>query len=333
MGFLDAILVGLSVVHAAKEVSSITKVHSDNWQENNQCDLYFYHQKTHLALLYAEACSPGGYTCFGKWCRMNGYWNTAYQYLKIAAHTGTLMSRCEFTRVCFVLGKYEEAIEFGMKYQYLNGWRPTLYTALSYFMLGDTEKCKELLMLIEQSDQKYDFERSLSRGFLHCEYGMDFEKIEKDYAADFFAKLAGDDTSDGLIPIDRNTAFEIASKKEDTSNYSSGGYQPFDIGGAILIPPDEPKEITYHFLVELDKWLKKDLPKDIQYYREERRKAVENCIKTLEDGECKDDAIIDARYLFNFQYVPETGKLIDAPRILPSPFDTAKIDELLTLDM
>lgn len=87
--------------------------------------------------------------------------------------------------VCFVLGKYEEAIAAGNRYKYVEGWLPTFYMALSYYMLGETETCKELLLMIVNSKEKLLNEPSYARGFLQSEYGMTFEEGEKSFSIRF----------------------------------------------------------------------------------------------------------------------------------------------------
>ena len=77
MGLFDLLTFGLLGLENAKTRADDLKVSTTNFQQNNQCDLYFYHAETYHSLFYAEACSAGGYCCFGTWCRMNGYWSTA----------------------------------------------------------------------------------------------------------------------------------------------------------------------------------------------------------------------------------------------------------------
>lgn len=331
MGLLDILDYGLIIGHTAREISDITKVNSSNFQQNNLCNIYFFHSKSHLSLLYAEAGGAGGYCCFGVWCRMNGYWNAAYRYLKVAAHDSTHRSRAEFSRVCFVLGKYEDAITFGNRYQYTENWQPSLYMALSYFMLGDTEKCKEMLLIVSESQLQYGDEAALARGFLQSEYGMKFEVPEK--PTGFFAKLLSNFDPKYIIPMDKNTALEIASAKEDTVIYDAGGYKAFNLGGALIPVHEKPPKdgITYHYLVSVDKWAR-TLPKCMKESREEMRQRLEPLIPA--DGVARTEFIEDCRYLHNFEYDPQTGKLLDAPtRYVPYPFDIDKIKELIDLDL
>lgn len=331
MGFLDVLDWGLTIGHTARELSDIHKVNSTDFKQNNLCDIYFFHSKSHLSLLYAEAGGAGGYCCFGVWCRMNGYWNAAYRYLKIAVHDSTYRSRAEFSRVCFVLGKYEEAIAYGNRYQYTEIWQPSLYMALSYFMLGDTEKCKEMLLIVSESQLQYGDEAALARGFLQSEYGMEFEIPEE--PTGFFATLLSNFKPKYIIPIDKNTALEIASAKEDTVTYDANGYRVFDLGGGFIPEPDDPPKdgITYHYMVKIDKWAQK-LPKQMKESREEMRQRLEANMPA--DGVARTEYIEDCRYLHNFEYDPQTGKLLDAPtRFVPHPFDIEKIRELIYLDL
>lgn len=337
MGLLDVLDWGLFIGETATELSAVKKVNSNEFQENNQFGIYLYHKETHLSLLYAEQCFAGGYCCFGVWCRMNGYWKAAYQYLKIAAHDGTLRSRAEFARVCFVLGKYEEAIAYGNRYKYMQNWQPSLYMALSYYMLGDTEKCKESLITITQSPNKYRSEPAYARGFLQSEYGMKFE-INTDFdISSFFNKISYGDTPDAIIPMDKNTAFDIASATENTAIYQRDGYKPFDLGGTVYfdieMPKDryrKPNEYTNRFLIQTDKWIKQ-LPERFKIRREEARQALEQILVTISDIE-REEVIEDCRYLYNFEYDTKTGKLLDAStRLVPHPFDLEKIQALINL--
>ena len=331
MGLFDLLTFGLLGLENAKTRADDLKVSTTNFQQNNQCDLYFYHAETYHSLFYAEACSAGGYCCFGTWCRMNGYWGTAYQYLKIAAYDSTLRSRAEFARVCFVLGKYEEAIAAGNRYKYVEGWLPTFYMALSYYMLGETETCKELLLMIVNSKEKLLNEPSYARGFLQSEYGMTFEEGEKSFLSDFFNEITYGISNDFIIPIDRNTALEIASAKEDTMYFHRTGFVPFSMGRTPLWELKAPKNgYTSSDLVKIDNWIRK-LPQNIEEGRNYVRKSLEENVKSWV-GVQREEALEDTRYLFNMVYDPQTGKFVDVPRILPSPFDIEAIEQLLETD-
>lgn len=330
MGLFDTLLYGLNMIDTIKDTSNIFKVHSQNWRENNVCSFYFYHHPTHLSLLYAEACNAGGYTCFGVWCRMNGYWNTAYRYLKAGLHSGTLCSRAEFTRVCYVFGQYEEAITAGNRYSTCENWYPTFYMALSYFMLGYTEKCRQLLIAITEAKLKYNNEAALARGFLQSEYGVEFEVREPGFI-NYMSASENSILSSEIIPVDRFTALKIASATEFTTDYDKNGFRPFSMGGSTLMEPDYPEDgMTYDFLVRADKWVR-ELPEIIKNQRTCAKENLENSVVSL-SGAARDEFIEDCRYLYNLEYNPQTGKFIDAPRLLPSPFRTDQIDELLAID-
>lgn len=61
MGLFDLLTFGLLGLENAKTRADDLKVSTTNFQQNNQCDLYFYHAETYHSLFYAEACSAGGY--------------------------------------------------------------------------------------------------------------------------------------------------------------------------------------------------------------------------------------------------------------------------------
>lgn len=330
MALFDYLVHGLNLVTTIEDIVDINKVHSAKWREQNLGGIYFYHRPTHLSLIYAEAGDAGGYTCFGVWCRMNGYWNTAYRYLKPALHSGTLCSRAEFTRVCFVFGQYEEAINAGNRYSTSENWYPTFYMALSYFMLGYTKKCKDLLDMILKSKVQYGNEAALARGFLQSEFGVEFEVREPG----FFHYLTAPENSiasSDIIPIDRNTALKTASAIESTIDYTKNGFRPFRFSNTNLLEPEYPEDgMTYQFLVEADDWIKY-LPHAIQNQRDFMKDELEKRLSPL-SGAARDEFIEDCRYLYNLEYHTQTGKFIDAPRLLPSPFRTDQIDELLEMD-
>ena len=330
MGLLDIIDIGLIAGHTVRELSDIHKVNSTDFQQNNLSEIYFFHSNSHLSLLYAEAGGTGGYCCFGVWCIINGHWNAAYRYLKIAAHDSTYRSRAEFARVCFVLGKYEEAIAAGNRYQYIEGWQPSLFMALSYFMLGDTEKCKEALLIISESELKYGNEPALARGFLESEYGMEFEIPEE--PQNFFMKFLSSYLPGPVIPMDRNTALEVATAKEDEYAYKIHGYKPYDLNGVFISGFEEPSKdgVTYHYMVKVDKWARK-VYKQIKEGREKIRIQLEPRVPA--EGVARTEFIEDCRYLFNFEYDPQTGKFLDAPtRFVPHPYDMEKVRELVFSD-
>lgn len=98
------------------------------------------HQELNFALIYADCGDYSGYLAYGIWCREKGYFETAYEYLKVAVHSRTVLSRYEMARVCFVLGKYEEAIMYSEMYADEGLYSYNLYQALSYYKLGQNDK-------------------------------------------------------------------------------------------------------------------------------------------------------------------------------------------------
>ena len=85
-----------------------------------------------------------------------------------------------------------------------------------------------------------------------------------------------------------------------------------------------------NYLVKIDNWVRK-LPQNIEEGRNYVRKSLEENVKSWV-GVQREEALEDARYLFNMVYDPQTGKFVDVPRILPSPFDIEAIEQLLETD-
>lgn len=83
-------------------------------------------------------------------------------------------------------------------------------------------------------------------------------------------------------------------------------------------------------LVKIDNWVRK-LPQNIEEGRNYVRKSLEENVKSWV-GVQREEALEDTRYLFNMVYDPQTGKFVDVPRILPSPFDIEAIEQLLETD-
>lgn len=108
---------------------------------------YFYqfHKKQNFTSLFADCGEYSAYLGYAIWCRNQGYYETAYEYLKIAVHDRTGLSRLEMARVCFVLGKYEEAIQYSEMFQDENIYSYNFYQGLAYYKLGQIDKCTEIM--------------------------------------------------------------------------------------------------------------------------------------------------------------------------------------------
>ena len=185
--------------------------------------------------------------------------------------------------------------------------------------------------MIVNSKEKLLNEPSYARGFLQSEYGMTFEEGEKSFLSDFFNEITYGISNEFIIPIDRNTALEIASAKEDTMYFHRTGFVPFSMGRTPLWELKAPKNgYTSSDLIKIDNWVRK-LPQNIEVDRNYARKSLEENVKSWV-GVQREEALEDARYLFNMVYDPQTGKFVDVPRILPSPFDIEAIEQLLEND-
>lgn len=116
---------------------------------------YDFHKELNYVLLFADCGDYSGYLAYGIWCREQGFFEAAYEYLKVAVHSRTLLSRCEMARVCFVLKKYDEAIRYTEMYADQGLYSYNFYQALSYYKLGQNDKFMECLRHVADDDQRY----------------------------------------------------------------------------------------------------------------------------------------------------------------------------------
>lgn len=137
----------------------------------HKAGFYDFHKKLNFTLLFADCGDYSAYLGYAYWCRHQGYYELAYEYLKIAVHDRSTFSRLEMARVCYVLGKYEEAIQYTEMFRDEEIYSYNFYQALAYRKLGQEEKCVEIMKELANSNMS-DVGEKEAKAFLETSMGI-----------------------------------------------------------------------------------------------------------------------------------------------------------------
>lgn len=133
---------------------------------------YDFHKGLDFTLIFADCGEYIGYYSYGLWCLDKGYYETAYEYLKIAVYNRRDDSRYAMARLCYAMGRYEEAIQFTEMFAHEGCYSYNIFQAASYQKLGQSDKaieCLQDLINNKKEDLGYDDARLLLRG----EFGIE----------------------------------------------------------------------------------------------------------------------------------------------------------------